>query len=82
MRPRDSGVADAQTAHHFFARVFDGIGFQYAKIGAGLHGLGPGLNNVELACHTVARPLHVHRLTIVILDGFCLPGEFKDLRVA
>ena len=44
-------------------------------------GLGPSLQDVQLAVDAVLAPLDVHRTAVVVLDGQRLPGEFLDLGV-
>ena len=48
---------------------------------AGLHRLGAGLQDVELAVDAVLAPLDVHRPAVVVLDDQRLPGQLLDLGV-
>ena len=49
--------------------------------GAGLHGLGAGLEDVQAAVGAVQAPLDVHRPPVVLLDDQRLAGEVLDLLV-
>ena len=48
---------------------------------AGLHGLGPGLKDIELPVDAVLTPLDVHGTAVVLLDHERLPGQLLDLGV-
>src|SRR5690606_24021503 len=59
----------------------EGVGLEGAPGLAPLDGLGPGLDDVELARAAVLGPLDVHGPLVMGLDGGAPAGEGEDLAI-
>ena len=75
------GLADAEAAEKERTLGGEAPGADGADIGAALHRLGPGLDDVDPAGDAVAGPFHVHRLAVVPFDGDGHAREVEDFAV-
>lgn len=80
-RARRDPFADRTPLGQNVAAPGEHVGLQRGRALLGDHGLRTGLHDVELAVETVLGPLHVHRPSVVILDGAGVAGEFQDVGI-
>ncbi len=79
---------DGRPGHQRFLVLPQDVALQDVGVLLGLHRLGPGLEDEELAGHAVLAPLDVHGLEVarlggvVVLDDAGPPGQGDDLVVA
>ncbi len=59
----------------------DQVGPKRVDVSDGLHGLGTGLDDEQLARQPILGPLDVHRRAVVVLDHHRPPGQVDDLVV-
>src|SRR5690606_2951043 len=74
-------VADGKSRRELLTLAVQLVGLQRADLLARLHGLGPGLHDIELARLAVLRPFDVHRLAVVRFNRAGPAGELDDLLV-
>src|SRR5690606_21815174 len=77
-----NALADGTAFHQNGALFLEQVALHHGDAGAALHGLGAGLDDVQLAVVPILRPLDVHRTAVVFLDDQRLPGQFSHFLVA
>ena len=64
-----------------FARALHLVFEEHIALILRVHRFRPRLHDVELPTLPILRPLHIHRLLIVILDDACPPREIQDFLI-
>ena len=77
----DGRIADAQAGDQPPAFALDRIGSQRRHVAARLHRFRPRLHDEELAGVAVLGPLHVHRTSVMRLDGAGPARELENVGV-
>ena len=79
--PRGGAGADRQALEQHRPVTGDVVRRQGGTAAAGLHRLGPGLHDEQIAGHAVLRPLDVHRTPVVVLDDDRPPCQGQQVGV-
>src|SRR5690606_41504321 len=80
-RARADPLADRPATDEDLGTALEPEALLDALVALGLHGLGPGLQDVELAVDAVTAPFDVHRALVMALDDEGGARELDDLVV-